>query len=195
MSLLCTLQSRQLLIQTFQVLRFQPPMRVHLCLQPRICRFGQNHVYAPYMTVYLVVSLPKTPYIHRKYMWFWPTLRIQHINTYRVLLLLIDHRETYITHREGQHGTHRCMVLPVCFLILFFAGRVHHATAKALCEVEGFLFSGEKVVGGSRTCLVGVCGDAILLLGKDKYDWTKLLSWCQDAQDLLLNPIKKHGAC
>jgi hypothetical protein len=42
-------------------------MRVHLCLQPRICRFGQNHVYAPYMTVYLVVSLPKTPYIHHIY--------------------------------------------------------------------------------------------------------------------------------
>ena len=31
-------------------------------------RVGQNRIYAPYMTVYLVISLPKIPYIHRKYM-------------------------------------------------------------------------------------------------------------------------------
>jgi len=30
-------------------------------------RGGQNRIYAPYMTVYLVVSLPKIPYIHRIY--------------------------------------------------------------------------------------------------------------------------------
>ena len=30
-----------------------------------ISRVGQNRIYAPYMTVYLVISLPKTPYIHR----------------------------------------------------------------------------------------------------------------------------------
>jgi len=33
-----------------------------------ITRVGQNHIYAPYMTVYLVNFLPKTPYIHRIYM-------------------------------------------------------------------------------------------------------------------------------
>jgi len=27
------------------------------------------------MTVNLVISLPKIPHIHRKYIWFWPTLR------------------------------------------------------------------------------------------------------------------------
>jgi hypothetical protein len=32
---------------------------------PNIRRVGQNRIYAPYMTVYLVISLPKTPYIHR----------------------------------------------------------------------------------------------------------------------------------
>ena len=32
-----------------------------------ICRVGQNRIYAPYMTVYLVTSLPKTPYIRRIY--------------------------------------------------------------------------------------------------------------------------------
>jgi len=44
-----------------------------------ICRVGQNRIYPPYMTVYLVISLPKIPlhcicmvlanpmYIHRVY--------------------------------------------------------------------------------------------------------------------------------
>ena len=31
-------------------------------------RVGQNRIYAPYMTVYTVISLPKIPYIHRIYM-------------------------------------------------------------------------------------------------------------------------------
>ena len=33
-----------------------------------IQRVGQNRIYTPYMTVYLVISLPKIPYIHRIYM-------------------------------------------------------------------------------------------------------------------------------
>jgi len=33
-----------------------------------ISRVGQNRIYAPYMTVYLAISLPKIPYIHRIYM-------------------------------------------------------------------------------------------------------------------------------
>jgi len=33
-----------------------------------ICRANQNRVYTPYMTVYLVISLPKIPWIHRIYM-------------------------------------------------------------------------------------------------------------------------------
>jgi hypothetical protein len=37
-------------------------------------RVGQNRIYAPYMTVYLVIFLPKIPYIHNIYIWFWPTL-------------------------------------------------------------------------------------------------------------------------
>ena len=31
-------------------------------------RVGQNRIYTPYMTVYMVSSLPKIPYTHRKYM-------------------------------------------------------------------------------------------------------------------------------
>ena len=30
-------------------------------------RVGQNRIYAPYMTVYLVISLPKLPNIHSMY--------------------------------------------------------------------------------------------------------------------------------
>jgi len=33
-----------------------------------IFRVGQIRIYTPYMTVYLVISLPKLPYIHRIYM-------------------------------------------------------------------------------------------------------------------------------
>ena len=35
---------------------------------PNLTRVGQNRIYAPYMTVYMVVSLPKIPYIHRIFM-------------------------------------------------------------------------------------------------------------------------------
>jgi len=39
-------------------------------------RVGQNLLYAPYMTVYLVISQPKIPYIHHTvYIGFWPTLQ------------------------------------------------------------------------------------------------------------------------
>jgi len=41
-----------------------PLAKVHHPLFPFMSRVGQNRIYAPYMTVYLVVSLPKTPYIH-----------------------------------------------------------------------------------------------------------------------------------
>ena len=31
------------------------------------CRAGQNRIYAPYMTVYLAISMPIIPYMHRIY--------------------------------------------------------------------------------------------------------------------------------
>ena len=34
-----------------------------------IGRVGQNRIHTPYMTVYLVISLPKIPYIHRIYIY------------------------------------------------------------------------------------------------------------------------------
>jgi hypothetical protein len=40
-----------------------------MCVAPMVeIRVGQNRIYTPYMTVYLVISLPKLPYIHRIYM-------------------------------------------------------------------------------------------------------------------------------
>jgi hypothetical protein len=50
--------------------------------QLQVCRVGQNRIYTPYMTVYLVDSLQKIPYMHRIYIyiyiyiWFWPTLQV-----------------------------------------------------------------------------------------------------------------------
>jgi hypothetical protein len=36
--------------------------------QNRMCRVGQNRMYTLYMAVYLVISLPKIPYVHCIYM-------------------------------------------------------------------------------------------------------------------------------
>jgi hypothetical protein len=38
------------------------------CRALQMTRVGQNRIYAPYMTVYLVISLPKKTYMHRVYM-------------------------------------------------------------------------------------------------------------------------------
>jgi hypothetical protein len=44
-------------------------------------RVGQNLIYTPYMTAYMVMSLPKIPYVNCIYIfiyiWFWPTLMIR----------------------------------------------------------------------------------------------------------------------
>jgi hypothetical protein len=46
-------------------------------------RAGQNRIYITYMTVYLVISLPKIPYINRIYIWFWPTRLIGMVQVVR----------------------------------------------------------------------------------------------------------------
>jgi len=44
-------------------------------------RVGQNRIYTPYMTVYLVISAPKMPYVNRIYMVLaWPILIISHLS-------------------------------------------------------------------------------------------------------------------
>ena len=50
------------------------PLHLHLHLHPLmlpqrlIIKVGQNRVYTPYMTVCMVISLPKILYIHRIYL-------------------------------------------------------------------------------------------------------------------------------
>ena len=51
-------------------------IRTRLWPSLQMCKVGQDRTYAPYMTVYLVISLPKMLYIHCIYRWFWPTLQI-----------------------------------------------------------------------------------------------------------------------
>jgi len=52
---------------TYAFVRFcQPYFTVYIYIL--IYWVGQNHIYTLYMTVYLVVSLPRIPYIHRIYM-------------------------------------------------------------------------------------------------------------------------------
>jgi hypothetical protein len=41
----------------------------------QVDRVGQSRVYTPHMTVHLVISMPKIPYIYTVYVMFWPTLR------------------------------------------------------------------------------------------------------------------------
>jgi len=76
-----------------------------LTLQPHlfglISRAGQNRIYTPYMTVCLMNSLPKIPYIHHIYMVLgsWPTLLITLSADYfptviRVLQQAVDARTT-----------------------------------------------------------------------------------------------------
>jgi hypothetical protein len=36
---------------------------VYLC-EYNMYRIGQSHIYTPYMTVYLVISMPEVPYMH-----------------------------------------------------------------------------------------------------------------------------------
>ena len=56
-------------------------MVVSLLKIPYIYRVGQNRIYIPYMTVYMVISLPKYR-ICTVYIWLWPTLRIYTVCTY-----------------------------------------------------------------------------------------------------------------
>ena len=59
------LQQTRWLANGAQVLRYVP-QQLELLLH--MYRVHQNRIYAPYMTVYVVISLPKMPYIRRIYM-------------------------------------------------------------------------------------------------------------------------------
>ena len=72
-------------------------------------RVGQNRIYAPYMTVYLVISLPKTPYIHRIYMVLAnPTHGICMLTAFRLFTdggrgVCILQFQSYIERLRGDH--------------------------------------------------------------------------------------------
>ena len=52
--------------------------RIHSRL---ISRVGQDHSYAPYITIYFVISLPKIPYVqYTVYLWIWPNLLTSLVN-------------------------------------------------------------------------------------------------------------------
>ena len=57
-----------------------------LTYHAHIFRVGQKRIYTPYMTVFLVISLPKIPYIHRIYIyiWFWLTLHTKVLHVLHV---------------------------------------------------------------------------------------------------------------
>jgi len=60
----------------------QGPQVLRIVIEPGlhkiscICRVGQNHIYSPYMTVYLVIFCRKYR-TYTVYIWLWPTLCIQ----------------------------------------------------------------------------------------------------------------------
>jgi hypothetical protein len=55
-------------------------MYVHWVMQTHTqnIRVGQYRIYAPHMTVPLVISMPKIPYVQHINIWSWPTLQNIH---------------------------------------------------------------------------------------------------------------------
>jgi len=64
-------------------------------------RVGQNRIYTPYMTVYLVISLPNIPYIHRIYM-------VLANSTYAVSYGIIAFSSTLMDFRRKSGGKGVC---------------------------------------------------------------------------------------
>ena len=54
--------------ETIHLQMSRPVSQTQIFIFTCIFRFGQNRIYTPYMTVHLVIFLPKIPYIHRIYM-------------------------------------------------------------------------------------------------------------------------------
>jgi hypothetical protein len=83
-------------VYLYVYIRFWPTLkkrRVVMAVE-QIHIVGQNRIYAPYMTVYLIESLPKTPYIHRIHM----VLSNPTIRTCQVLRLFRKHAPYEMCH-------------------------------------------------------------------------------------------------
>jgi len=80
---------------------YPPFLQVNLtrCRRLHYTKVNQNCVHTPYKAIYLVTYLPKTLYIHREYIWFWPTLHYIHppdgmISESRVLTFMTQFKGT-----------------------------------------------------------------------------------------------------
>ena len=87
-------------------------------------RVGQDRIYAPYMTVHFVISLPEIPHIHRIYKWFWPTLQMILKILKRCAILLLNascircvslfltlHHSYSVQRRSVMYGCHAATAL------------------------------------------------------------------------------------
>jgi hypothetical protein len=68
-----------------------------------ICRVGQNRIYTPYMTVYMVNSLPKLPYTHRIYMVLANPSHLQCGSVSILPVCLLQRSEPHIAARPNSH--------------------------------------------------------------------------------------------
>ena len=71
-----------------------------------MCWVGQNRTNTPYMTVYLVISLPKIPYIHRVYMVLANPMYVCAC-VYVCVCVYACAAELECTNRETEHHTWR----------------------------------------------------------------------------------------
>jgi len=99
-------------ISAGDTLSYNQLSRVSVCMLSVINRYmyrvGQNHIYTSYMTVYLVIFLPKIPYIHRIYIRLWPTLYIKYVGdsicTLLVCLQTLKYRAAVAIHTQWKIG-------------------------------------------------------------------------------------------
>ena len=92
-------------------------------------RVGQNRICTPYMTVYLVIFLPKYRiYTVYTYKWLWPTLHMRHMTGTPLLFArtevrlsakflthsakFLTHNAKFLTHSAKFHTQHNLCVSP-----------------------------------------------------------------------------------
>jgi len=91
---------------------------------------GQNRIHTLYKNMYLVISLPKIPYIHCMCVWFWPTLCMVHAFEHGACCVSLYVRPPACVEIE-KNGAQ--LISPV---VSFFATwLLHHVTSVALHHV------------------------------------------------------------
>jgi len=123
---------------------------MHKCTYS-VCRVGQSRIYTPYMTVCLVVSLPKRPCIHCTYMIYGfgqPWVRAEMCAFYAFCLSLCFLHfvpslcflhvlfVTVLSTRSVCHCAFYTFCLSLCFLHLFARSHMLHGMALACCHTE-----------------------------------------------------------